>query len=321
MAINLTFQNLNAANSEILKAFNSETAAKALEAYQPLEIKERKRQKLKALQILKTNSNSVSLADINLNTDSLALALKEAEGATLQAMLNLLSSKMIEQNKYRVYSEEQQSKLKNNIKEKIESKEQGESKDQGSKKDQEESSKEDPKPEDFAVIDKIQAQIEAYYQKLIKYFQELRDRTIKFYEDLLDALSLERLKTSFETSLKKVNKYVYELPVEFLIKNLIEPASEVPANVKKYFDKLINEAIKETQTTFSAEDIRSVLNQALNSGFEETKDEELELKLSSSINSLDRSLMEYNKKSRRKELGKSGYTIAKDDMKYVIHHR
>ena len=97
--INLQFQNLNQANSEILKAFNSANSAKALEAYQPLSTKERKLQKLKALQILKQSSDSANLQEISLDTGSLSIALTKADGATLQAMLNLLSAKMIEQNK------------------------------------------------------------------------------------------------------------------------------------------------------------------------------------------------------------------------------
>ena len=99
MAITVRFQNLSHANHEILKTFNSSTAEKALEAYQPLTEKERKLRKLRALQILKESSNSNSLGEISLDNGSLSLALKNAEGATLQAMLNLLSAKMIEQNK------------------------------------------------------------------------------------------------------------------------------------------------------------------------------------------------------------------------------
>jgi hypothetical protein len=321
VVINLNFQNLNAANSEILKAFNSETAAKALEAYQPLELKERKRQKLKALQILKQSSNSPTLADINLNTDSLAIALQEAEGPTLQAMLNLLSSKMIEQNKYRVYSEDQQSRLKNSIKEKIESGEQEESEEQESQ-DQEENPKDrDSQPEDFAILDKLQTQIEAYYKKILDYFQELKDRTIKLYESMLDAVSLEKLKEALEGRLKQVNKYLYELPVEFLTRNLVEPVSEVPTKVREYMDKLIKDALRESQTSFSAEDIRAVLNQALNGELERKSQEDLSSKLSNSVNSLDKSLIEYNKKLRMKEFARSDYNIAKDDIRFALHHR
>ena len=53
-----------------------------------------------------------SLSDISLDDSSLAAALKNADGATLQAMLNLLSAKMIEQNKLLVSKKTEEVKEK-----------------------------------------------------------------------------------------------------------------------------------------------------------------------------------------------------------------
>ena len=119
MVISVQFQNLGQANTEILKAFNSANSAKALEAYQPLDAKRRKLEKLRALQILKQSSESETLADIALTTDTLTVALQKAEGATLQAMLNLLSAKMIEQNKYIYTSKSQAQDVKAKVQKKL----------------------------------------------------------------------------------------------------------------------------------------------------------------------------------------------------------
>jgi hypothetical protein len=281
--ISVQFQNLSQANSEILKAFNSATSAKALEAYQPLSTKERKREKLKALQILKASSESPTLADISLPTDSLAIALQKAEGATLQAMLNLLSAKMIEQNKYTYFDQEKQIDLKE---------EQGEDKEQAK---QEEQAKEQKK----SAVDQL---VEA----AATYFKELQEAIIERYSKTMSMMSLENLRKALDESVKVIVRYAYEVPIESFKEYVIDPINEFGTKVTEYIDEgLKNGFISKSKKTFNHKEIRSMLQQTLSTEREE--------KLENSVLMLDRSL----RARAQMHIAKQKFT--KDEIKLALH--
>lgn len=293
MVISVQFQNLGQANSEILKAFNSATSAKALEAYQPLSTKERKREKLKALQILKETSDSQTLADISLPTDSLAIALQKAEGATLQAMLNLLSAKMIEQNKYTYFDQEKQIDLKKKVQDKLnEYKE--ESKDQS-----QEQAQEDAKSEKQSAVDKLVAAAATY-------FKELQEAIIERYSKALSLVSLENLRKVLDESVKVIVRYAYEVPIESFKEYVLEPISEFGDKVTEYIDDgLKNGFTSKSKKTFNHKEIRSMLQQTLATEREE--------KLESSVLMLDRSL----RTRAQMHIAKQKFT--KDEIKLALH--
>jgi hypothetical protein len=249
VAINVTFSNISQANSEILKAFNSNTSAKALEAYQPLTSKQRKLEKLRALQILKKSSDSATLADISLETDSLAVALKNAEGATLQAMLNLLSAKMIEQNKYIYSSKNQAEDIKAKVKQKLEERQEQQ---QGNKKQQEQEQQE---PEENAIDKLVNA--------VVTYFEEIRDDFIEKYKKFLDAVSLENLQKAFKEGVDLVRRYTLEAPVELFNEYVVEPINDFRENLQKLIENSLQTKVKTVSSkTFSANDIKSMLNKS-----------------------------------------------------------
>ncbi len=296
MVISVQFQNLGQANSEILKAFNSATSAKALEAYQPLSTKERKREKLKALQILKESSASETLADISLPTDSLAIALQKAEGATLQAMLNLLSAKMIEQNKYTYFDQEKQVDLKKKVQAKLD-----EIKEEKDKDNQEQAKKEqeETKPEKITAVDKL-------VQAATTYFKELQEDLIERYSKALSYVSLENLRKALDESMKLIVRYTYEVPAESFKEYVIEPINEFAAKVSEYLDEgLKNGFNSKSKKTFNHKEIRSMLQQSLSAEREE--------KLESSVLMLDRSL----RARTQMHIAKQKFT--KDEIKLALH--
>jgi len=307
VAINLQFQSLPSANNEILKAFNSQNAAKALEAYQGLDIKQRKREKLRALQLLKQSSESSSLADISLDTDSLAVSLKQADGPTLQAMLNLLSSKMIEQNKTLSAQEEeeeesQEEKLKAKIKrkaEKVTTKDKQENQEQN---DSEES-------EEEVEVNFVQEWVDS----VTSYIDELRDRILQSYDDVLDALSMERLKDTLEETQKTLTRYLYEMPVEFVDEHFISPVQELPSRFKNYVDIKIKSALEhDIRNTFSAEEIRSILNKTMKKSVDES--------LEKTIGDMDSNLRYYSKKQRQKKLDQETAIKSTKNVKLALHN-
>lgn len=259
MALSIQFQNLNRANSEILKAFNSQNAAKALEAYQPLNAKERSRSKLKALQLLKQESSSVTLADINLNESALAASLQKADGATLQAMLNLLSAHMIEQNKNNILQFIDKEEERRKQKEKKQDKDQ----EQGKKQKQEKPKK---KQKETKTHEDLIKAVEEYLQKA-------KARLIDLYDGILDAMSIENIKKFFEDSIHNFKKYLYEMPVEFLDKNVITPIYDFPEELKKQIDVAIDKLTKRNQKrTFTAKEIRSILRSSIDTVRDEFND-------------------------------------------------
>ncbi len=292
--ISVQFQNLSQANSEILKAFNSATSAKALEAYQPLSTKERKREKLKALQILKASSESPTLADISLATDSLTIALQKAEGATLQAMLNLLSAKMIEQNKYTYFDQEKQIDLKKKVQAKLnEYKEEKEDNKEEAKKEEE------AKPERISAVDKL-------VQAATTYFKELQQDIMDRYAKTLSLISLENLQKAFDESMKLIVRYAYEVPAESFKEYVIEPIHEFAGKVTEYIDEgLKNGFNAKSKKTFNHKEIRSMLQQSLSAEREE--------KLESSVLMLDRSL----RARAQMHIAKQKFT--KDEIKLALH--
>lgn len=248
MAINIQFQNLAAANSEILKAFNSAQSAKALEAYQPLSPKERKLQKLRALQTLKQASESSSLGDISLSTDSLAIALTKAEGATLQAMLNLLSAKMIEQNKYSFLAQEDREKIKEQVQQKLDQHKDEKQDDQNKKQDQKEEEETD------LLGDLVESALE--------YFSKLQDSILEQYKQTLSAVSIENIQKLFKEALNLVHKYAYEVPIESFNEYVINPLNDFAENVKRSIDEGLNFG-NSNKKSFSHKEIRSMLQESL----------------------------------------------------------
>lgn len=309
MAINVTFNNISQANSEILKAFNSSTSAKALEAYQPLTTKQRKLEKLRALQILKQSSESATLADISLETDSLAIALTKAEGATLQAMLNLLSAKMIEQNKYIYTSESQAQDLKAKVKEKLQNKDQ---KQEQNKKEKEEAKK-DNSDEELAIEKLVNA--------VVTYFEEIRDDFIEKYKKFLDAVSLENIQKAFKEGAALIRRYTVEAPIEFFNEYVVEPIHDFRNNLKDLIDNSINgKAKKVSSKSFSSLDIKSMLNKSFvknrvpvtTTPSKKVFDEE---KLKNSVDVLNNSLILKKKIKNRKRLK----VHSAEDIKLALH--
>lgn len=305
MAINVTFNNITQANSEILKAFNSSTSAKALEAYQPLTTKQRKLEKLRALQILKQSSQSATLADISLETDSLSIALGKADGATLQAMLNLLSAKMIEQNKYIYVSEGQTEDIKEKVKQKLENK------DQSRKENKQESKKEDNE-ESKQALDKL-------VNAVVTYFEEIRDDFIEKYKQFLDAVSLENLQKAFKEGAALIRRYTVEAPIEFFNEYVVEPIDDFRQNLKQLIDGSIKNSVKKVSSkSFSSGDIKSMLNKSFvknriqapssNSAVNEEK-------LNKSVKSLNKSLAK-----KKKIISRKGMKIhSAQDIKLALH--
>ena len=236
MAITVRFQNLSHANHEILKTFNSSTAEKALEAYQPLTEKERKLRKLRALQILKESSNSNSLGEISLDNSSLSLALKNAEGATLQAMLNLLSAKMIEQNKILVNQKAQE------IKDKDE--EERRAKLEAEKRAWEESQREllgNEEEQEEAETEK--GLVETIIEDIVGKFEDLKKFTLKTYQNTLDFFTLKRLKQFYDDAIDMIKDFLYRQPREYFETEIIKPIREIPSRIQSYIESNIKESI------------------------------------------------------------------------------
>jgi hypothetical protein len=290
VTINVNFQNLAIANSEVLKAFNSANAAKALEAYQPLDIKQRKLEKLRALQILKQSSSSPTLADITLSADSLSIALGKAEGATLQAMLNLLSAKMIEQNKYTVFSEDKQAAIKQRIIDKVEALQHEKNKDEGNQE------KRKQKSENLVLAIK-------------EHFSRLKEQTFKAYSYMLDVFSLKKLQAVFDEGVELFTKYVND--------NFIDPVLELPQKIKNYVDNGIRGILDNTQglSLFTAEDIRAMLNKPFT--VEAVKADAKQAKLESAVAQMDRGLRIYKQKTSE---FKEKMSFSKDDVRLVLHN-
>jgi hypothetical protein len=277
MAITVRFQNLSHANHEILKTFNSSTAEKALEAYQPLTEKERKLRKLRALQILKESSNSDSLGEISLDNSSLSLALKNAEGATLQAMLNLLSAKMIEQNKILVNQKAQE------IKDKDE--EERKAKLEAEKRAWEESQKEllgNEDEQEEAEAEK--SLVETIIEDIVGKFEDLKKFTLKTYQNTLDFFTLKRLKQFYDDAIDMIKDFLYRQPREYFETEVIKPIREIPSRIQNYIESNIKESIDRykrmripttlsfiSPATFSSKDLKFILEKSTINKITESK--------------------------------------------------
>ena len=277
MAITVRFQNLSHANHEILKTFNSSTAEKALEAYQPLTEKERKLRKLRALQILKESSNSNSLGEISLDNSSLSLALKNAEGATLQAMLNLLSAKMIEQNKILINQKAQE------IKDKDE--EERKAKLEAEKRAWEESQREllgNEEEEKEAEAEK--SLVETIIEDIVGKFEDLKKFTLKTYQNTLDFFTLKRLKQFYDDAIDMIKDFLYRQPREYFETEVINPIREIPSRIQNYIENNIKESIDRykrmriptslsfiSPATFSNKDLKFILEKSTINKITESK--------------------------------------------------
>lgn len=269
MAINVRFQNLSHANHEILKTFNSNTAEKALEAYQPLTEKERKLRKLRALQILKESSKSDSLSEISLDNDSLAMALKNAEGATLQAMLNLLSAKMIEQNKLLVNQKSQELKDKQE--------EERKAKLEAERKAWEESQQEFSNDSEETEDEENEVSfVESVIEDIVSKFENLKKFTLKAYQNTLDFFTLRRLKQFYDDAIEMIKDFLYRQPREYFQKEIIQPIREIPNKVQSYIETSIKDSIDRykrlripaslgfiSQTNFSSKDLKFILEKSV----------------------------------------------------------
>lgn len=279
MAITVRFQNLSHANHEILKTFNSSTAEKALEAYQPLTEKERKLRKLRALQILKESSSSNSLGEISLDNNSLSLALKNAEGATLQAMLNLLSAKMIEQNKILVNQKAQE------IKDKDEDEDERKARLEAEKKAWEESQREllgNEEEEKEAEAEK--SLVETIIEDIVGKFEDLKKFTLKTYQNTLDFFTLKRLKQFYDDAIDMIKDFLYRQPREYFETEIIKPIREIPSRIQSYIESNIKESIDRykrmripttlsfiSPATFSNKDLKFILEKSTINKITESK--------------------------------------------------
>jgi hypothetical protein len=277
MAITVRFQNLSHANHEILKTFNSSTAEKALEAYQPLTEKERKLRKLRALQILKESSSSNSLGEISLDNSSLSLALKNAEGATLQAMLNLLSAKMIEQNKILVNQKAQEIKDKDEDERKARL--------EAEKKAWEESQREllgNEEEEKEAEAEK--GLVETIIEDIVGRFEDLKKFTLKTYQNTLDFFTLKRLKQFYDDGIEMIKDFLYRQPREYFETEVIKPIREIPSKIQNYIENNIRESIDRykrmkiptslsfiSPATFSNKDLKFILEKSTINKITESK--------------------------------------------------
>lgn len=278
MATTVRFQNLSHANHEILKTFNSSTAEKALEAYQPLTEKERKLRKLRALQILKESSNSNSLGEISLDNGSLSLALKNAEGATLQAMLNLLSAKMIEQNKILVNQKAQEIKDKDEEKRKA--------KLEAERRAWEESQREllgnEEEEEEEAEAEK--SLVETIIEDIVGKFEDLKKFTLKTYQNTLDFFTLKRLKQFYDDGIEMIKDFLYRQPREYFETEVIKPIREIPSRIQNYIENNIRESIDRykrmkiptslsfiSPATFSNKDLKFILEKSTINKITESK--------------------------------------------------
>lgn len=292
--ISIQFNNLAQANSEILKAFNSASSAKALEAYQPLSAKERKLEKLRALQVLKQSSASTSLADISLNTDTLAIALQKAEGATLQAMLNLLSAKMIEQNKYSYFEEEKQAAVKKRVQEKLDSFQ------EDKQQDQQQEQEEEDEEEELTLVAKMLDAAE-------EYFEQMKEDLLKSYSKILSALSLKNLRRALDDGIKLLHRYIYEVPMESFKEAILDPIDEFKSKLKTMLDEGLDfDFAAKAKKTFNPKEIKLLLQESLTS-----KDHKLE----QSVDALNRSLR------ARAQLQMARRKFNKDQVKLALHSR
>lgn len=264
MAINVRFQNLSYANHEILKTFNSASAEKALEAYQPLTEKQRKLRKLRALQLLKKSSNSGSLSDISLDDSSLVAALKSAEGATLQAMLNLLSAKMIEQNKLLITKKTEEVKVKEEEerKAKLEAEKRAWIEEQARLSEEEEE-------EDKTLIEEL-------IETVVNKFEDLKKYTLEAYQNTLDFFTLKRLKQFYDDAIEFMKDFLYRQPLEYLQNELIEPILEIPNKIQNHIETNVRESINTykrmgiptslnfiSPTIFSQKELKFVLEKSI----------------------------------------------------------
>ncbi|NQY79887.1 MAG: hypothetical protein HRT47_06205 [Candidatus Caenarcaniphilales bacterium] len=267
MAINVRFQNLSYANHEILKTFNSASAEKALEAYQPLTEKQRKLRKLSALQLLKKSSNSGSLSDISLDDSSLAAALKSADGATLQAMLNLLSAKMIEQNKLLITkkTEEVKAKEEEERKAKLEAEKKAWEEEQARLAEEEAEEEE----EDKTLIEEL-------IENVVNKFEDLKKYTLEAYQNTLDFFTLKRLKQFYDDAIEFMKDFLYRQPLEYLQNELIEPILEIPNKIQNHIETNVKESIDKykrmriptslnfiSPTIFSQKELKFVLEKSI----------------------------------------------------------
>lgn len=277
MAINIQFQNLSQANSEILKAFNSANSAKALEAYQPLDAKQRKLEKLRALQVLKQSSESETLADISLSTTSLSVALQKAEGATLQAMLNLLSAKMIEQNKYTYYDEEERKKLKQKVQAKLDQR-------------QEEQKQQQQEPEAKQEEEEKKSPLDKMVSAALTYFEELSEDLLARYQKLLSALSFDNLRKALAESAKLLVKYAYQVPLEAFAEYIIEPIEDFAHDLREQLEDIVSgKSNNKSKKSFSSKEIKSMLQKSLNDN-QSARQEADEDRLVEAIHTMDNAL-------------------------------
>ncbi|MCE2929743.1 MAG: hypothetical protein LW817_08970, partial [Candidatus Caenarcaniphilales bacterium] len=291
---------------------NSQSSAKALEAYQPLDQKQRKLEKLRALQILKQSSNSDTLAEISLDTTSLSVALRSAEGATLQAMLNLLSAKMIEQNKYTFTDEKKQQELKKKIQTKLGEKVK-EVKQEKEKQEEPKKKKQEQKARKESAIDKL-------VDAALTYFKEMRDNFIETYKKTLSAISLKNLENAFSEASKLVVRYAYEVPIESFSEFVIEPLENFRNSVKSQIDTAIKTGLGlKPSKAFNSKEIKSLLQKsfekktATSSSYSRSKvDQE---KLNNSVRTLKRSMLV------KKRIDDNGKTVklSSKDIKLALH--
>lgn len=304
MAINVQFQNIGQANAEILKAFNSANSAKALEAYQPLDSKQRKLEKLRALQILKQSSAADTLADISLSTSTLSVALQNAEGATLQAMLNLLSAKMIEQNKYTYFAEDKKVDVRKKVKEKLEERKEEKLKSVKEKKEEKEQEKKDDQEE------KQESAIDKLVNAAVTYYKEMEEWFVEKYKNIVSAMSLENIKKAFNDGLKMVVRYAYEVPAESFKEFFIDPIEEFRSNLRDYIDNsLQNGFTRKTTKAFTPTEIKSILQQS----FSPEQKINNNAKLKKSVDILNKSLI------LKKKLKVKKSRMASGDMKLALH--
>ena len=139
-----------------------------------------------------------------------------------------------EQNRYTIFNESQQSKIKERIKAKVEEKAQEEAK-QDSQEQQAEDKQESKEDDNSLAIN-----MEEYVDAVAAYIDQLKEQTVNFYSKILDTLSLKSIRKAFDESIAMLRKYAYDMPVEFIEENVVHPISSFPGKVKEYVDYQVN---------------------------------------------------------------------------------
>ena len=156
--------------------------------------------------------------------------------------------------------------------------------------------------------------MEEYVDAVAAYIDQLKEQTVNFYSKILDTLSLKSIRKAFDESIAMLRKYAYDMPVEFIEENVVHPISSFPGKVKEYVDYQVNNIWTKTpDKSFSAEDIRDILNKALEAKVENNS------KLEQTVMNMDRDLKAYSNTAKAR-LYQQGRSFTHDEVRLALHN-